>query len=93
MRQAVDVKISDRNASNAPVIIAPIMLVAANVMPKSTKETSAAPKIPVSSVDRIAQHLAQGFLAATRSVTARYTTAMPRTTHRKAGATVITAVI
>lgn len=71
MRQALDVRVNDKNASKAPVIIAPIKDVAANVMPKSTTETRAAPKIPVSSVDRIPQHFAPRFLGADAKSTAR----------------------
>jgi hypothetical protein len=89
---------SDKNASRAPVNIAPIILVAANATPKSIIENKIAPKIPISRVDSIGQRqpiLTSGpsKVAVTTSNTARYTTAMPSTTHKKAGVMVITALI
>lgn len=88
----------NENRSN-PVITAPGILVAANSTAKSTTESSTVPIIALRSTDRIVliqqgafplQHLSD---VDVRSTTARYTTAMPKTTHKKAGVTVIAAVI
>ena len=47
IRQAVDVRSIAKNARSAPVIIAPIMLVAAKVTPKRTIDSKTVPKMPV----------------------------------------------
>lgn len=82
---------------SAAVIIVPIMLVAAKVIPKRTTDARIVPRIPVSRTGTV-RHM-QHRMPVTRkmvdaiSSTARYTTAIPKRTHRKAGVTVITAVI
>lgn len=98
IRQAVDVSIKDKNAKRPPVIIAPIILVATKSMASSTTDNKIAPKIPVTSADKTA-HI-QLFLALGRwaidveiRTIARYTTAIPSTTHKNASPTVITAVM
>ena len=53
IRQAVEVKSIVKNARSAPVIIAPIMLVAANVTPKRTIDNKTVPKIPVIRTERV----------------------------------------
>lgn len=98
IRQAVAVSIKDKNAKRPPVIIAPIILVATKSMASSTTDNKIAPKIPVTSADKTA-HI-QLFLALGRwaidveiRTIARYTTAIPSTTHKNALPTVITAVM
>ena len=97
IRHIVDVIIRVKNVKSSPVIIAPVMLVAANVMPSSTMAVRIVPKIPVNKIPRVVQThvLVRLFVneSALRSVTARYPTAIPNKTHKKAGVTVITAVI
>lgn len=94
-RQAVSETTSERNVSSNPEIIAPITLVAANVIPKRTIDTSIAPSIAIKSTERILHThslaLPRIFVLVIR-VIARYTTAIPRTTHKNAGVTVIVAV-
>ena len=93
----VSVKIKEKNAISAPVIIAPITLVATKVIAKSITDVKIAPKIPVKRTDRIGQTHPLMFVpdkfAETAKTTARYTTATPKTTHKNAGVTVITAVV
>jgi len=48
IRHAVDVIISEKNVNNAPVIIAPITLVAAKLIARSTNDVRIVPSIPVS---------------------------------------------
>ena len=95
-RQAVEVTVRKKKNSKAPASIAPIMLVATNSMARSTIERSIVPSIPASSavtmVHRSLQHPLRKRAAAIR-VTARYTTAIPRSTHKNAGVKVIAAVI
>ena len=95
-RQAVVVRVRDRNNKSKPAIIAPTMLVAANSIPRRISDARTAPKIPVSNVGRIL-HTQLRTPNRRRSVdairvTARYTTEMPSVTHKKAGVTVIVAV-
>lgn len=97
-RQAVDVRSNDKKPSNAPVIIAPIMLVATNSIARSITDNKIVPNIPVRSIVRsghihgalVSEHLIKD--VETR-ITARYTTAIPNATHKNAGVTVITAVM
>ena len=96
-RQAVDVIISEKNNSSKPVIIAPAILVAANVIPRRITAVNIVPRIPRSKRGSIMHthpltpvDLISG---AEISETRRYTTAIPNNTHRNAGVTVITAVI
>lgn len=55
MRQAVEVIISEKNRRRAPVIIAPIMLVAAKVIARRITEVRTVPRMPLSSAGRIEQ--------------------------------------
>ena len=97
IRQAVEVMNKEKKNKSAPVIIAPITLVAANVTARRTTDNKIAPKIParINESGALMQLLLpqQFWLAATARFTARYTTAIPKTTHKNAGVTVITAVI
>ena len=52
--QATVVSISDKKNPNAPVMIAPSTLVAANPTPSRISEVSTVPKMPVSSIGRLA---------------------------------------
>lgn len=93
IRHATVVTISEKNASNAPVMIAPITLVAANVIAKRTIDVKIAPSIPTKITDRLLHtHPDLRITGDTASNIARYTTAMPKTTHKNAGVTVITAL-
>ena len=49
IRQAVDVSVRKKNASNTPTITAPTTLVAANVIARSTSDAITVPTIPVKS--------------------------------------------
>ena len=95
-RQATEVNVSEKNVSNAPVIMAPITLVATNSIAKSTTEVKTVPRIPVSKTGKIEQIQPRVPPLRTTAdmidVIARYTIAMPKTTHKNAGVTVITAV-
>ena len=73
------------------------MLVAANVIPKRIKEVSTAPKIAVNRTEITGQ--IQLFVLIFENLvdninnSARYTVAIPKTTHKNAGVKVITAVV
>ncbi len=90
--------IKDKNAKSPPVIIAPIILVATNSIANSTTDSKIAPKMPVRSADKT-EHIQLFLISGHRAIDieiriiARYTTAMPSATHKKALPTVITAVI
>ena len=97
MRHAVDVINSEKNSSSAPAIIAPSTLVAAKLTARSIIDVKIVPNIPTSTKDsgvsihlHVPQHLT---LAETKRFTAKYTTAIPRTTHKNTGVIVMTAVI
>ena len=95
--QAVAVKIYAKNAANAPVMIAPIMLVAANGINKSTTDKRIVPKIPTNTADvvvktQVAQILCPLSAVAIR-VAKRNKTAIPKATTSKTGVTVITPVM
>lgn len=74
-----------------------ITLVATMPTARRTMENKIEPRIPISRAPSVAHLQSQGSallaMAAAKSSKARYTTAIPRTTHRKAGVTVMTAVI
>lgn len=95
-RQAVAVIISEKNVISKPVIIAPIMLVAANSIARRIIEIKIAPRIPVKRTDRIGQkQFLKPFLRVVADairVIARYKTAIPKTTHKNGAVTVITAM-
>ena len=92
---AVIIKV--KKAKSKPVMIAPTILVAANVIARRTIEVSTVPKMPVRISVRFehTQILFPQFekSSAFKRVIARYKIAMPSKTHKKAGVTVITAVI
>ena len=96
-KHATDVTVREKNVKRAPEIIAPITLVATNSIAKRTTDVKIAPRIPVKSTGSTAQ--THPLLpvplttAANIGVNARYTTAIPRTTHKNAGVIVITAVM
>lgn len=97
IRQAVeDIASAKKNKSN-PVIIAPIILVATNSIANRIIENKIVPRTPTRLKERLEQTQPTSALSpkeeAVTRVTARYTTAMPKTTHKNAGVTVITAVI
>ena len=98
-RQAVSVRVRKNDRSSSPVITAPMMLVATNSIASSiTAKRIVARMAPsrIESVVRIQQGrqlLQQLIDTVVRSTTARYTTAMPKTTHKNAGVTVMAAVI
>ena len=92
----MDVIIRKKKNKSPPARIAPITLVAANSMASKTIERSTVPRIPASSAETMShksQHLSLREIALVTSVTARYTTAMPSNTHKKAGVRVMAAVI
>ena len=95
-RQAVDVTIRKKKNKRVPVRTAPSMLVATNSIARSTIERIIVPIIPerivVIILQRFSQHSLRERAPATR-ITARYTTAVPRSTHKNAGVRVIAAVI
>ena len=99
VRQAVSVSVRKKENRSKPVITAPKMLVAANSTASKITASSIVAIIAPRSTDIVvlkqqsilpAQHLKD---VAARSITSRYTTAIPKTVHRNAGVTVIAAVI
>ncbi len=78
------------------MIIVPIMLVAANSIPRRITDVRTVPNIPVIRTGRMLHTQprmpAPRIAGAAKSVTARYTTATPSNAHKKVGVTVITAV-
>lgn len=97
IRHAVSANIKEEKAKSKPVIIAPIILVAANVIANRTTDVNIAPNIPVNNTDKMGQiqflTVTQREDADTAKSIARYTTAIPKATHKNAGVTVIVAVI
>lgn len=97
IRQVVLIIRSEKNRSNAPVIIAPTTLVAAKVTANSTTEVKIVPKTPVKNVYSTLQMQfrlpALDSAGDTPKSNARNTTAIPPVTHKNAGVTAIVAVI
>lgn len=97
MRHTVSANIKEKNPINAPEIIVPIMLVVAKVIPKRSKDVNIAPKIAVNKTESTGQIqlLTAVFenLVDNINNSARYTAAMPKTTHKNAGVKAITAVV
>ena len=92
----MDVTVREKNIRRAPVIIAPNRLVAAKGIARSITDTKIVPRMPATS-GVIAGHtqvrlLLFRIIAAVMGRIARYTTAMPKSTHKNAGVTVITAI-
>lgn len=101
MAHAEAVIISEKKNSARPVIPAPIMLVATKVIPRSITEVSTVPRIPIKMVLIALSLQAQlwhevttlfVFKSVAKSNIARYTTAIPSNTHKKAGVIVMVAV-
>jgi len=94
--QATTVIMREKKNSSAPVIIAPIMLVAAKVMARSITEVKIVPKIPIKRAVMLLQ-IQQLRLALPRTNTkkerANAPTAIPNTTHKNTGGTVMVAVM
>lgn len=94
-RHAVEVNSSEKKVISAPTRIAPRTLAGAKEMARRITARSTVPRIAARRVGNTVQkHL---FLplpetALVTSKTARYTTAMPNSTHKNAGVTAITAV-
>ena len=89
-------RVSDKKNNKSPVIIAPTTLVAANWIARRTTEKRAVPRIAKrfsASAEQAQEESVRRAVAADKSVTARYATAMPSATHKNAGVTLITAVI
>ena len=76
-------------------MMAPMILVAANSIAKRMTANKIVPKIPINTAFRVEQRqeVVLCVKLAAISVTARYTTAIPKTTHKKGVVTVIAAVI
>lgn len=96
MRHTLETMSKVKNARSNPAKIAPRMLVAANVMPRRIIDTRIVPKIPKSNVFKEEQKQPSPLEEyeppeVARSI-ARYTTAIPRRTHRNAGVMVIVAI-
>ena len=84
---------SEKKKRRAPVIIAPMALVAAKVTPSSITAVRIVPKIPTSNISKIPQQvLSAENKEDVKSSMPRKTTAIPKSTHRNAGVTVIIAV-
>jgi len=91
--QVTEVMSKVKNPSNAPAKIAPITLVAANSIAKRINDRRMVPQIPIISVvNAVHTHLLVPLLlnsVPAIAVIPRYTTAMPKTTHKNAGVSVI----
>ncbi|MBR2715655.1 MAG: hypothetical protein IKB73_05565 [Ruminococcus sp.] len=88
--------IKERDSSNSPTNTAPKALVAGNVMPSNITEIRIAPIIPAMNAEIIDfEHLGVSYRLSDEMIYAvkRYTTAIPKTTHKNAGVTVIIPVI
>ena len=96
IRHAVETISKVKKARSKPAKIAPITLVAANSMPRRIIETRVVPSIPKSRVLIVEQkqdsHLVGLWGEEVASRIARYTTAIPKRTHKKAGVIVIVAI-
>ena len=99
IRQAVSVRVRKNESRRSPAKIAPSTLVAGNSIASSTTAKSMVAIIAPRSTEIIVL-IQQGDLFSQQVTdatvirrTARYTTAMPNTTHRKAGVIVMAAVI
>ena len=87
---------SVKKRRRSPVIVAPSMLVTGNVIARRITDVSTVPRMPVSnaaSEEHIHPSVLRQLSAETISVIERYTTAIPKSTHRKAGVTVMVPVI
>lgn len=96
VRHAVKTIVRVKNPSSAPDKIAPSRLVAANVTPRSTSERKIVPSIPTKRAI-ITEHIQDlssypSEIDVIRRLTPRYTTPIPKITHKKAGVRVIVAL-
>lgn len=95
IRHATVVKTSAKKKSNNPVNIAPKTLVAAKVTANNINARSTVPKTAISKALIIGHKARQGSVQLTNeletSATAKNPTAIPKTTHKNAGVTVIIA--
>jgi len=88
--------VREKNNNNAPAIMAPKILVAANVIAKNITANKIVPKIPDNKTGRIEQIQPRTSLLLafdTASITARYATDIPNKTHKNTGVIVMVAVI
>jgi len=88
--------VREKNNNKAPAIIAPKILVAANVIAKSTTANKIVPKMPDNKIGRIEQiqpHTLLLLSFETARITARYAIDIPNKTHKNTGVMVIVAVI
>ena len=97
MIQAVAEMIRVKKRRSRPVIIAPIILVAAKVIASKITAVKIVPKIPVKKIGRTEQIHSlveeERESAAEIRATPKYKTAIPNSTHKNAGVTVMVAVI
>jgi hypothetical protein len=91
IRQVAVVIIREKKNNKAPEIIAPIILVAAKVMPSKMMEVKTVPRMPVKKVLRKSQQCPLP-ITEVNNVIPRNPMAIPSNTHKNAGVTVITAV-
>lgn len=94
----MDVSTRKKKNNRPPARMAPIILVATNSIASKTIESNVVPKTPTSKVFIIAHKSLQHSLSLRKiapeiRTIARYPTAIPRSTHKKAGVRVIVAVI
>ena len=87
IRQAATVNTKKKKKIKSPVIIAPITLVAANVIPRRITAVTIVPIIPVKNRLRIWRQLFLWLqqLADVKSVMPKKPTAIPSNTHKNAG--------
>jgi len=97
IRHIAEVIKSEKKRIKVPVIIAPTILVAANSIPRSITEVRTVPNMPAEKTLNAGQRQLWNPLPVkkpeVRIAIAWYPTAIPNSTHKKAGVTVITAVI
>ena len=87
-----DVSVRENAARFKPVIIAPVMLVATNVIASNISEVRIVPKMPASNTGRILHTQWKSSAFAVKTNSKRYKTAIPKAVHKNAGATVIVAL-
>ena len=94
IRQTELVIKSEKKNSKRPTIIAPVMLVAAKVTPRSNREVKIVPKIPAKKVARFLQQYfrSEQHTDEFKISMPKYPTAIPKSTHKNAGVMVMTAV-
>lgn len=92
-RQANEVITKEKDAKSNPTIIVPIALVVAKVIPRRITDVKIVPRIPISKIVKTEHRQVRVPVLRVRpAITgniARYTTAIPKRTQRKAGVTAI----